>query len=42
MSGGGAVVLLYLNVFLLIGVLLRHVFKRLSSIIPYTVGPNAP
>ena len=37
MAGGGSLVLLYINVFLLIGVLMRHTFARLSSVIPYTV-----
>lgn len=37
MTGTGVYVLLYLNVFLVFGVLLRHVFSRLSKLIPYTV-----
>ena len=41
MSGGGALVLLYVNSFLLAGVLLRHFFKRLSRIIPYTARAAA-
>ncbi len=34
----GVVTLLYLNLFLLVGVLLRHFFRRISAIIPYTVS----
>eukprot|EP00966_Prymnesium_polylepis_P199751 4629423-Prymnesium_polylepis.1 len=37
MSSDGVVVLLYLNIFLVVGVLLRHIFSHLSKLIPYTV-----
>ena len=33
----GVLVLLYLNIFLVCGVVLRHAFSRLSKLIPYTV-----
>ena len=37
MSGGGVHVIFYLNIFLLIGIFLRHFFKKISAVVPYTV-----
>ena len=34
----GVLLVLYLNIFVLIGVVLRGVFSRLSWLIPYTVS----
>ena len=36
-QGNGLEVLLYVNIFLLFGLILRHFFKRISAFIPYTV-----
>jgi len=37
MAGAGVGVLVFLNVFLLLGLCLRHFAKRLSALVPYTV-----
>ncbi len=37
MTSGGVVVLLYLNIFLLFGLILRHFLKRVADVVPYTV-----